>query len=186
MITNYDKPQAHPFELQPDPCFFFGSRQHRSALTVLEMGLIAGGGFTVLTGDEGTGKTALLNLVMSRLDPGQYAAAKLIAAPIEPDEILREVVSAFGLICPEHGSAQIRKCLAAHFLEFMRAGKRPVLLIDQCERLLTASLQEVVRLADVQVRGDQVLHIVLLGQTRLRQTLADDFLSICARHRAGC
>src|SRR3954464_7375150 len=86
-----------PFQLNPDPSFYFGSRQHRRAMAYLEYGLHQNEGFIVVTGEIGAGKTTLLRSLLDKLDPDKVVAAQLVSTQLGADDMLRMVGAAFGL-----------------------------------------------------------------------------------------
>ena len=86
-----------PFQLNPDPAFYFGSRQHRRAMAYLEYGLHQNEGFIVVTGDVGAGKTTIVRSLLDKLDSKQVVAASLVSTQIDAEDTLRLVASSFGL-----------------------------------------------------------------------------------------
>ena len=86
-----------PFQLNPDPAFFFGSRGHRRAMAYLEYGLHQNEGFIVITGEIGAGKTTLVRSLLEKLDPSKVVSAQLVSTQIDADNILRLVAAAFGI-----------------------------------------------------------------------------------------
>src|ERR1700741_4614178 len=90
---------GRPFQLTPDPAFYFESATHRNAMAYLGYGLHQGEGFIVITGDIGAGKTTLVGHLLATLDPAKYIAATLVTTQLEADDTLRMVASAFGVPC---------------------------------------------------------------------------------------
>src|SRR5690242_21567485 len=86
-----------PFQLNPDPAFFFGSRGHKRAFAYLEYGLYQSEGFIVITGEIGAGKTNLVRGLLEQLDPSKVVAVPLVSAQLDADDMLRAVAVAFGL-----------------------------------------------------------------------------------------
>src|ERR1700741_5408088 len=89
-----------PFQLNPDPSFYFGSRQHRRAMAYLEYGLHQNEGFIVVTGEVGAGKTTLVRQLLGRLDPNVVIAANLVSTQLAADDLLRLGVGAAGIVGP--------------------------------------------------------------------------------------
>src|SRR5438270_6367973 len=86
-----------PFQLNPDPSFYYGSRQHRRALAYLEYGLHQNEGFIVVTGEVGAGKTTIVRSLLNELDPHKVIAAHLVSTQLDAEDTLRMVGAAFGL-----------------------------------------------------------------------------------------
>ena len=80
-----------PFQLNPDPAFYFGSRQHRRAMAYLEYGLHQNEGFIVVTGDVGAGKTTIVRSLLDKLDPEQVVAGNLVSTQLDAEDTLRLV-----------------------------------------------------------------------------------------------
>ena len=90
--------KGRPFQLTPDPHFFFESATHRKALSYLGYGMAQGEGFIVITGDIGAGKTTLVGHVMATIDPARLTAANIVSTQVEGDDLLRpEAVDASAL-----------------------------------------------------------------------------------------
>ena len=97
MYTQFYKLSGKPFQLSPNPRFFFSSQGHQKAMAYLRYGIHQGDGFIVITGDIGTGKTTLLGHLLEQLDSTRYLAAKLVTTHIDADDTLRMVASAFDI-----------------------------------------------------------------------------------------
>ena len=97
MYEAYFGLRGKPFQLNPDPSFFYGSRGHRRAMAYLEYGLHQNEGFIVITGDVGAGKTTLVGHLMNTIDPNRLTAVKLVSTQVEGDDLLRLVAEQFGI-----------------------------------------------------------------------------------------
>src|SRR6185295_11588254 len=86
-----------PFQLNPDPSFYFASRGHSRAFAYLEYGLYQNEGFIVITGEIGAGKTTILRNLLAQLDPAKVVAAQIVSTQLDADDLLRAVGAAFGL-----------------------------------------------------------------------------------------
>ncbi|HHW76903.1 MAG TPA: AAA family ATPase [Xanthomonadaceae bacterium] len=173
MYIDYYGFSAKPFQLSPDPRFFFGSRVHTRALAYLRYGLSQGEGFIVITGGIGTGKTTLVKNLFQELDSSQVIAAQLVTTQLEADELLRSVLAAFGLPYEEAGKAVLLK----HFEDFLRSharhGRRVLLVVDEAQNLPSRSLEELRMLSNFQIAETPLLQSFLLGQEEFRHTLQE-------------
>src|SRR6476646_3206984 len=88
---------AKPFQLKPDPSFYYGSKGHKRAMAYLEYGLSQGEGFIVIAGGVGAGKTTLVRNLFRELDSGKIHAAQIVNTHLNSDDTLRMVAGAFGL-----------------------------------------------------------------------------------------
>jgi len=165
-----------PFQLTPDPRFFFSSSGHSKAMAHLTYGLHQGEGFIIITGDVGAGKTTLVDLLLSDLDKSSHVAAKIVTTQLAADDMLRMVAIGFGLY--EEG---LEKADLLHRIEnFVTATyfnkKRCLLIVDEAQNLSVASLEELRMLANLSVNGAAPLQSFLLGQPQFRATLGSPAL----------
>ncbi len=171
MYTKFYKLTGKPFQLSPDPRFFFGSSVHRRAMSYLRYGLAQGEGFIVITGGIGTGKTTLGRNLLEELDRNQITAAQLVTTQLEADDMLQMVVAAFGL---EHENLS-KPVLIKRFEDFLanasRQQKRVLLVVDEAQNLPASSLEELRMLSNFQVSDRPLLQSFLLGQEEFRETL---------------
>src|SRR5687768_9152707 len=106
--------KGRPFQLTPDPHFFFESATHRKALSYLGYGMAQGEGFIVITGDIGAGKTTLVGHVMATIDPARLTAANIVSTQVEGDDLLRLVAQQFGIGETVSSKAQILQRIEAY------------------------------------------------------------------------
>jgi general secretion pathway protein A len=162
---------CRPFQLNPDPQFYFDSRQHRRAMAFVEYGLDQGEGFVVITGDVGTGKTTLVRNFLAGLDSQQVVAAQLVSTQLDAEDLLRMVAAAFGI--RTHGLAKsdlllsLESVLAAHAGQ----GRRCLLVVDEAQNLTTRALEELRMLSNFQLGTHALLQSFLVGQAEFRQIL---------------
>ena len=96
MYDQYYELTGRPFQLTPDPRFYFESGTHRKALSYLGYGLAQGEGFIVITGEIGAGKTTLVRHLMETVDPGRLTAATIVTTQLEGRDLLQRVAETFG------------------------------------------------------------------------------------------
>ena len=118
MYESYYKLSGKPFQLAPDPFFFFGSSTHKRALAYLKYGLSQGEGFIVVTGDVGTGKSTLVRTLFGSLEgKDDVVAAELINTQLDSTDILRMVAATFGLAHKENEKSLFGSCIIFYFFK---------------------------------------------------------------------
>ncbi|NOT68514.1 MAG: AAA family ATPase [Methylophilaceae bacterium] len=171
MYASFYGLSAKPFQLKPDPDFFFGSKGHRRAMAYLEYGLEQGEGFIVITGDVGAGKTTLVRSLFRQLESEKIVAAQIVNTHLDSDDALRMVLSAFGLPFDDAPKAT----LLTRFEQFLRAcdeqGKRVLLIVDEAQNLSAKTVEELRMLSNFQTSEKSLLQTFLLGQPEFRKTL---------------
>jgi putative secretion ATPase (PEP-CTERM system associated) len=161
-----------PFQLTPDPRFFYGSRGHSRAIAHLTFGLAQGEGFIIVTGEVGAGKTTLIERLLSQLDRDTYAVAHVNTTQVSGDDLFRLALSGFGV-----DAAQASKsALLLRFEEALRdhrlAGRRCLLIVDEVQNLTPAALEELRMLSNITENGRASLQTILMGQPQFRRLLA--------------
>ncbi|CAN5161738.1 hypothetical protein BH10PSE13_BH10PSE13_02100 [soil metagenome] len=165
---------GRPFQLTPDPAFYFESGTHRKAMSYLGYGLAQGEGFIVITGEIGAGKTTLVGHLMATIDPRRLTAVQLVSTQVGGDDMLRLAAQGFGLATDGVDKAQILARLEAFFHNQARAGKRSLLIVDEAQNLTTAALEELRMLSNFQLGGQSLLQIFLLGQPEFRAVISGE------------
>lgn len=160
-----------PFQLTPDPRFWFDTSTHRKAMAYLGYGLAQGEGFIVITGDIGAGKTTLVGHLMEQIDPANLNTIHIVSTAIEADDLLRIVAA--GLNVPDHDApkAQLLLAIERGLHAVARTGRRTLLIVDEAQALPTSALEELRMLSNFQAGGRAVLQIFLLGQPEFRDRL---------------
>ncbi len=160
-----------PFQLSPDPRFFFNSSVHKRAMSYLRYGLSQGEGFIVITGGVGTGKTTLVRNLFSELNQQEVIAAQLVTTKLGPDELLKMISSAFGL--PYEGLT--KASLLRQFETFLKKcdfqGKRVLLVVDEAQNLPAETVEELRMLSNFQTDKRSLIQSFLLGQEEFRHTI---------------
>ena len=165
---------GRPFQLTPDPSFYFESGTHRKAMSYLGYGLAQGEGFIVITGEIGAGKTTLVGHLMATIDPRRLTAVQLVSTQVGGDDMLRLAAQGFGLATDGVDKAQILARMEAFFHAQARAGKRSLLIVDEAQVLSTSALEELRMLSNFQLGGQSLLQIFLLGQPEFRAVIAGE------------
>jgi general secretion pathway protein A len=161
-----------PFQLTPDPRFYFDSATHRKAMTYLGYGLAQGEGFIVVTGEVGTGKTMLVGRLMGSIDRSRLTAVNLVSTQLEGEDILRIVALSLGIQSDAVAKGQLLARIERFLHEQARGGKRTLLIVDEAQNLPMSALEELRMLSNFQFGGQALLQIFLLGQPEFREALA--------------
>ena len=164
---------GRPFQLTPDPTFYFESLTHRKALSYLSYGLAQGEGFVVITGEVGAGKSTLVAHLMATIDPARLTAAQIVTSKLDGEELVHVVAQAFGLIVDGHDKASALGAIEAFLHDEARAGRRCLLVVDESQNLAIDALEELRMLSNFQLGAHPLLQTLLLGQPEFRDTIQD-------------
>jgi general secretion pathway protein A len=165
-----------PFSIAPDPRFLFMSDMHREALAHLLYGVSGGGGFVLLTGEIGAGKTTVCRAFLDQV-PAHCAVAYIFNPKLTVPELLQTICEEFGVEAPgAAGSAPSVKAyvdaLNGFLLSAHAAGCHTVLIIDEAQSLAADVLEQLRLLTNLETSERKLLQIVLIGQPELRDLLA--------------
>lgn len=162
---------GRPFQLTPDPAFYFESLTHRKALSYLSYGLAQSEGFVVITGEVGAGKSTLVAHLMATIDPARLTAAQIVTSRLDGEELVHVVAQAFGLIVDGHDKASALGAIEAFLHDEARAGRRCLLVVDESQNLAIDALEELRMLSNFQLGAHPLLQTLLLGQPEFRDTI---------------
>ncbi len=163
---------GRPFQLTPDPQFYFESVSHKKALSYLSYGLNQGEGFIVITGEVGAGKSTLVAHLVERVDPALLTVGQIVTSALDGEELVHVVAQAFGLAIEGKDKAGALGAIERFLQDEARAGRRCLLVVDECQNLDFAALEELRMLSNFQLGSHPLLQSLLLGQPEFRRTLA--------------
>lgn len=168
--------QHPPFSIAPDPRYLFMSERHREALAHLLYGLDAGGGFVLLTGEVGAGKTTVCRCFLEQI-PENCNVAYIFNPKLTVGELLRSICDEFGV--PHKpavpGLETVKDCidpLNASLLAAHASGRNNVLIIDEAQNLEADVLEQLRLLTNLETAERKLLQIILIGQPELRSMVA--------------
>ena len=164
--------EGRPFQLTPDPQFYFESATHKKAMSYLGYGLNQGEGFIVITGEVGSGKSTLVAHLMERIDPEELTVAHVVTSALDGEELVHVVAQSFGLSVDGHDKAGALGAIEQFLQEEAREGKRCLLVVDECQNLDLTALEELRMLSNFQLGSHPLLQSLLLGQPEFRRTVA--------------
>ena len=143
----------------------------------MRYGVQQGDGFIVVTGDIGAGKTTLVHTLLSELENEKdIVAAQMVTTQLDPDDLLRMVVEAFGINHEGLSKPAMLKKLESYLRKQSKAGKRVLLIVDEAQNLPVRSLEELRMLSNFQEGNKPLFQSFLLGQEGFRVMLKLDYL----------
>lgn len=160
-----------PFQLNPDPAFYFSSKQHNRAKAYLEYGVLRNEGFIVITGEIGAGKTTIVRGLLDSLDADKVIAGSLVSTQLDADDTLRLVAAAFGVRVKDVSKADLLLALEAFFVSQATQGKRCLLIVDEAQNLTPRAVEELRMLSNFQYGKQALLQSFLVGQPEFREVL---------------
>ncbi len=172
MYTSFFGLKSKPFQLTPDPEFLFLSNAHRKALTYLEYGIVSNsGGFILLTGEVGTGKTTAIRSMMKGLKE-DIIFSRINNTRLTSDQLLVMINDEFGLETKGRDKTQMLRDLTDFLIEQYGKGKKTVLIIDEAQNLSPELLEEIRLLSNLETDKSKLLQIIIAGQPELRKIIA--------------
>ncbi len=162
---------AKPFQLNPDPSFYFASKQHRRAKAYLEYGVSRNEGFIVITGEIGAGKTMVLRSLIEGLNGSNVITGHLVTTQLGAEDTLRMVGAAFGFRVKDVPKSELLITLEAFLISQTSKGKRCLLIVDEAQNLSPRAVEELRMLSNFQFGNQALLQSFLVGQPEFREIL---------------
>ena len=172
MYEQYYHFSSTPFQLNPDSRFFFGSREHSKAIAHLNYGLAQGEGFIIITGEVGAGKTTLVELLRSQMDPQAFTVARISTTQVSEADLFRLAMAGFGLADETLSKSALLHRFEDVLRQHAESGRRCLLIVDEVQNLSLTALEELRMLSNITANGRTSLQTVLLGQPQFRRMLA--------------
>jgi len=191
MYISYFGLTEAPFSIAPDPRYLYMSKRHQEALAHLLYGINGEGGFVLLTGEVGTGKTTICRCLLEQI-PESCDVAYIFNPRLTVEELLSSICVEFGIDFPP-GNSSIKlfiDLINSYLLDAHAKGKRAVLIIDEAQNLSTEVLEQMRLLTNLETSQRKLLQIILLGQPELLDMLGRHDLRqlaqrIIARYHLG-
>jgi general secretion pathway protein A len=194
MYTSYFNLKQQPFSIAPDPRYLFMSERHREALAHLLYGIGSGGGFVLLTGEIGAGKTTVCRCFIEQI-PENCRLAYIFNPKLTVEELLLTICDEFRIELPpaSAGTLGVKSYVDAingYLLDSHAQGNNNVLVIDEAQNLSPQVLEQLRLLTNLETSERKLLQIILIGQPELRTMLAQPELEqlaqrVIARYHLG-
>ncbi len=172
MYESYYGFSERPFQLSPDPRFFFATNHHQRALSYLQYGLDQGEGFIVITGPIGTGKTTIARNLLANIADENIVAAQLVTTKLTPDELLELVAAEFKITVTGNSKADVLQSIEKFLINLNKQGKRALLLVDEAQNLPIETVEELRMLSNFQLDNKPLIQSFLLGQEELKAIIS--------------
>ncbi len=168
MYENYFGLKTEPFTIAPNPRFLYMSKQHHEALAHLVYGVSSSGGFILLTGEVGTGKTTVCRAFLEQMPEG-CDVAFIFNPKLCVRELLSTICDEFGITVDGVSQKEHISALNQYLLDAHGRGRKAVLIIDEAQNLSASVLEQLRLLTNLETNDTKLLQIVLLGQPELKQ-----------------
>ena len=160
-----------PFQMTPDPSFFFESQGHKRALLTMIYGLSKGEGFVVVTGSVGAGKTTLIERLLMSDHVADAITARINTTQLGSTSLLQLIAYNLNLAQVPETKAGVLRDLREHLFRVRDSGKRVLLIVDEVQNLSQSALEEMRMLSNFQAESSALLQILLVGQPEFRERL---------------
>jgi general secretion pathway protein A len=173
MYKDFFELKEMPFSIAPDPRFLYLSENHREALAHLHYGINSEGGFVLLTGEVGTGKTTVCRCLLEQL-PENTNIAFIYNPKLTVDELLASICDELGIKYPV-GNKSIKvfiDCINAYLLDNFAKGRKTVIILEEAQNLSPDVLEEIRLLTNLETNRQKLLQIIMIGQPELKDMLS--------------
>ncbi len=172
MYKSFFKLKSKPFQITPDPEFLFISKVHKKALTHLNYGITSdSGGFIIVTGEVGTGKTTVIRSIMKGLKK-DIIFSLINNTRLTSGELLSMINKDFGLDIKSKDKTQLLSDLTDFLIDQYGKGRKSILIIDEAQNLAPDLLEEIRLISNLETDKAKLLQIILVGQPELRKVIA--------------
>lgn len=173
MYQEFFSLKVKPFSISPDPNFLFLSERHREAIAHLQQGLQGYGGFALLTGEVGTGKTTICRSLLENMNDDTDISFILNPA-LSAIELLSTICDSFKIAYQQNSLRSLFDELSNWIVDNHHKKRHSIVLIDEAQHLSFDALEQLRLLTDIEINNQKVLQVILIGQTELQEKLKED------------
>jgi general secretion pathway protein A len=169
MYEEFYKLTSSPFKLTPNPAFFYPSQIHRKVMAYLQYGVEQADGFILVTGNVGTGKTTIIQMLLAELEQNRdIIVSELSSTQLDEGNLLRMIASSFGIDEHDLSKAELLRRLEKFLRKKSSEHKRILLIVDEVQNLPAKSLEELRMLSNFQEQGKPLFQSFLVGQEQFK------------------
>ena len=170
-----------PFSIEPNPEFLYWGQAHRLAYAMLEYGIMGRVGFTVITGEIGSGKTTLIRHLLNGIED-DITVGLVSHTRDNTEELLQWIMMALGQPFDGQSYVGLYQRLQDFLIDQHRRCQRTLLIVDEAQNLGPTTLEQLRMLSNMSVQNEQLLELVLVGQPKLKDLLqAPDLVQFSQR-----
>ncbi|HIP75960.1 MAG TPA: AAA family ATPase [Psychromonas hadalis] len=181
MYQQFFSLNAAPFSISPDPDFLFLSDRHKEALAHLQHGLKNQGGFLLLTGEVGTGKTMISRCLLESIDPQTHIASVLNPA-LSDVELLETLCDQFAVFYQDNHLVTLFSALQKWLIANYTEGQSAIVVIDEAQHLSLKAFEQLLALTRLEIDKQKILQVILIGQTELQTKLKEPEFRLLAQN----
>jgi len=170
MYLEHFRLKEQPFQITPDSDFLYMSAAHSRAKAYMDYSIRNRDGFVIITGEVGAGKTTLIRKLLSEFDES-VVVAKIFQTQLDETQFLQAVLVEFGLNPFNAGKVELMDMLSSFLVESFLLRKQLVLIVDEAQNLNRRVLEEIRMLSGLETEKQKILHVILVGQPELNDTL---------------
>lgn len=170
MYESYYGLNENPFSIRPDPAYLYLAKTHQIALGMLKRAINDRYGFSLISGDIGSGKTTLVRQLLDSID-SEITVGLLSNTHQAFGEVLQWILLAYGLEYKDKSKIECYETFINFLIEEYAAGRHTVLIIDEAQNLEPSTLEELRVIANINADKDQVLQLIFVGSQEIRDTL---------------
>ena len=162
---------AKPFSILPDPEFLYWAKPHSMAFAMLEYGIMNHAGFTVVTGEVGSGKTTLVRHLLTKL-PSDITVGLINNTQGDRGDLLQWLMASFDQEFRDQSYVGLYKDLERFLVNEHQRGRRAVVIVDEAQSLGARSIEELRMMSNISTNKHELLQIILVGQPELKALLS--------------